>query len=626
MAVEDLRCPDCSAVLETEDIYWAHLKIHHPMTYARLEGERIAERKRRAKERMREIMPTLNDIAETFGVSKYLANILYNTLRGRRRKWEDFKQVELKGVKHIMEQLIVPPHTAYYFYYIATRSTGDYQNVDWGAIGEKDWKDRYASDEYKGLILESLQRYGITEMPVEDEEAVAIEMESEEFAKAQINQLLKEVYELGLDDERVQALTESEDILIELAKEGINRAKVALGDYTKVPLQKFLRPHELEQQPTRATKVDIAWVRGAIKGIDTDLLRDALVRGRFMGRVIFKPLREVIAEEIESRRPEEMAEAMMEEPYAFTQHLFELIKHDESLTHEEIGRRREDLELRRHTLKQLIDGLIWRRDTMEDIVEDLSKLGATQDDISAIRNYVESKWAVEGEEARPPAEAHPGVVRETVRAFREQLSKLEESIIKRVDERLGAIEEKITKTPKRLPPPIEIEPKEIPAPIFAILPKEERYIDTTPFAYLCSICVSEECQRLAEELYGEDFARLRGEKRKKVIEEAEIAMWAEPTAIIMRNPELEVALQQVRDPRRWQYFPKEPALYELCDRHFQQCGYGWDNTVRQKIYEFVKVRHELSIPNFTAVGIPAEWIKEQIELAEIERLTREIPR
>jgi len=64
---------------------------------------------------MAEISPTLDDIAGKFGVSRYLANILYNTLRGQKRSWDDFKQVELKAVRHIIEELNVPPHTAYYY-------------------------------------------------------------------------------------------------------------------------------------------------------------------------------------------------------------------------------------------------------------------------------------------------------------------------------------------------------------------------------------------------------------------------------------------------------------------------------------------------------------------------------
>lgn len=626
MAEEELHCPECEAVLETEDIYWAHLKIHHPEIYIRKEAERRAERKRRAKERMAKISPILEDIARTFEVSKYLANILYNTMRGRGEDWDRFKTVGVRGVVHIMEELIVPPHTAYHFYDITTKSIGDYQAVDWGSIGEKDWKTRYDSDEYKSQVLERLMRYGVTDIPAGDTEAIAIKLEAEEFAKEQIREVLREHYELGLDDERIQAITESEDILLGLAKEGDVRAKLALGDFSKVPLQRFLRQHELEAQPTRATKKDIEWVKAIAKTTSTVLLRDALIRGKFMSRIIYEPLRKIIAEEIENRRPEEMAEAMMEEPYALTPHLYEIIKQDKALTDQQRADRRRDLGLHRFTFNQLIDSLISRRDQMEDILADFGKLGANTDDINAIRTYIESRWADEDEGVRPPAEAHPGVVRETVRAFREQMEKMEKSILERLDGRLKEIEEKVTAAPKKLPPMVTLEPKDVPPPIVQVFPEKEIYIDTALHGFLCSMCIRDYAAEIAETDYGKPLAQLRGVDRMEAFRRAETMAWGDETAIVMRNPELETALQLIVGPDMMHSFPKNPALYDLCDRHFKECGYSWDNTIRQKVYEYVQVQHMLSAPDFERVGIPGEWVLKMIEEAEGERFAREIPR
>lgn len=587
-----------------------------------MEEERKAERRRRARERMVEISPTLEDIAGKFGVSKYLAHILYNTLRGQKRSWNDFKQVELKGVQHIMEELNVPPHTAYYFYRITTKAIDDWQNVDWHSIAETDWQSRYASDEYKGQIMERLKRYGVTEIREETEEW-AIEMEQEEFAKTQISEVLKEYYEEGLDDDRVDAIKESSDIVLQLAQEGDVKAKIALGDFTNIPLQKFLRPHELEVQKSRATKTDIELVKKMVKGLDVETLTDALKRGKFLGRVIFKPLREVIAYEIESRRPEEMAAEMIQEPYALTPHLLELIKVDDSLSADDIGERRAQLGLKRSTLKQLIDGVIWRRDQMEDIYEDLTKLGADEEDVTAIRQYVRSRWEeVEGE-VPEPAVAHEGVIRETIKGLREQMERLTDETLKRVDEKLGEIAERAEKIPKKLPPPkFELVPKEVPPPVFITMPTKDTWIETELHPEFCPMHIREEQQRLAEEMYGKAFYRLGFTERTEVERTARENVSVDPTAIVMRNPELEFALQMIRDPRGYQWFPKEPALYELCEQHFHEVGYDWDNTITQKVFEFVRERRVLSVPDFERVGIPREWVEKQIDVAEAERMAR----
>lgn len=530
MTVEDLRCPECAAELETEDIYWAHLRIHHFPLYTKLEEERKAEKRRRARERMAKISPTLDRIADKFGVNRYLANVFYNTLSGQKRSWEDFKQVELPGVKRIREKLHdIPPHWAYYFYRLATKATGDWQNVNWGDIGESDWRTRYASDEYKNAILKSLERYGITESTAEEEpEAWALEQETEEFAIEQMADVLREYYEEGLDDERLQAIKEGEYVLIIMAKQGDTKAKLALADFTDIPLEKFLPKHELQKQPTRPTKADIEMVKELSKGASTELLKDALIRGKFMGRVIFKDLRTVIANEIESRRTEEMAEEA--------------------------------------------------------------------------------------------AEPHPRVIREAVKAMRESMEELARETMESVERKLDAALERM---PDAMPrPSVTLEPKEAKPDIHITVPSREYFIDTTLYPFVCPMHLGEENRLLAESMFDKPLHQLTPTERHQVEEKAKMNLEADPEAMVMRNPELELALQQITDPQGRRMFPKNEALYQLCPKHFEECGYSWDLTVTQSVYEFVEEDRILSIPDFERVGIPGQWVRDMIELAQAERWTR----